>query len=738
MKTVQKSNNKSVRINYANIEKHDACFSREVAKYSMPIASREFILQYLQEIGSPVGITDMLKDFGLKDDEDRAEAFRWRLSAMIRDGQLVYNRNRKYAIASLLDLIKGSVGLKRDGSGFVIADDGGKDIMLTTRDMRTLLPEDQALVRIVDEDKRYRYGRLVEILQRTLTKVAGQYIEESGVGLVVPTSKYINSEIIIPPEKKGKAKIGQLVVARIVEYPTKICGPIGEIIEILGDQRGGNVEIELAQNTYGLSTSWSQEVLQEVQILKKEKASIPKNEYVGRKNLQELPFVTIDGEDAKDFDDAVYCKKATRGGGWVLYVAIADVSFYVAANSALDKEAFRRGNSVYFPSQVVPMLPEFLSCDICSLKPDVERLAMVCEIHVAASGEITRYFFYEAIIRSHARLTYTLAHAMLEGKDGSFSHLLPHLIELRHLYEVLLKHRTLRGALDFHRVETKIIFDNKNRIKKIVPLMQNYVNEIIEECMLAANVCASKFLLKHKIPALYRVHEAPSEEKMQNLRKLLGNMGLSLGGGKNPTSRDFVKLMHAVVGRKDELLIQTLVMRSLSKAIYAAENIGHFALAYSAYVHFTSPIRRYPDLINHRAIRHILLGNDIAKFFYDQHGMQLIGTQCSATERRADEATEDVIEWMKCEFMSKKVGEIYEGVIVHVTEFGLFIELREVYVEGLLHVTALAGDYYKFDNQMLSLQGKRTRKTYRLGDKIKVKVARVDLDERKIDFALAK
>ena len=514
---------------YANIEKYDPYFQRECLKYSKPIASRELILQYLEQAKRPLGITELIEIFVIQGDPERCESLRRRLLAMIRDGQIVQNRKGYYGLINEMDLVKGRVALRRDGSGFVVPDDGGKDIVLTVRALRTLLPDDSVLVRITDEEKKRRYGKVVEILQHNITQVAGYYFEENGIGFVTPTSKVLVQEVIVPPENKGPAKIGQLVTAKIVSYPTRFSGVIGKIEEVIGEERGGNVEINLAIRSYDLPYQWSQEVMDEIT---KVSSTIASEEWERREDLRQLPFVTIDGEDARDFDDAVYCEKAARGKGWILYVAIADVSYYVKEGSLLNQEALLRGNSVYFPQRVIHMLPELLSCELCSLKPNVERLVLVCKMHVSAEGKINKYSFCEAIINSHARLTYNLVHDMLEGKSDEYIELLPHLKELRHLYHALLKQRKLRGALEFNRAESKIIFDNKQHIKNIVPAMQNYVHGIIEECMLAANVCASGFLLKHKIPSLYRIHEGPNVEKLQSLRNFLKNLGLNLGGGK--------------------------------------------------------------------------------------------------------------------------------------------------------------------------------------------------------------
>lgn len=712
-------------------KKNDPFFEREARKYVNPIPSREFILQYLEKLGHPAKRNELIKAFSLTDEESQ-EALRRRLVAMLRDGQLMANRRGSYALIKQMALIRGHVVGHKEGYGFVIPEDRGDDVFLNARQMRQLFPGDQVLVSIVGKPGK-REGIVVEVLNRNFTQIVGRYYEEQGVAYVVPANKNISQEIIIPQGKQGDAKPEQLVVAQIVTYPTQRSSAVGEVIEVLGERMAPGMEIEVAIRSHGLPYQWSPEIAAECARL----PSSVTNEDGERQKLQQLPFVTIDGEDAKDFDDAVYCERLSKGG-WKLYVAIADVSHYVRYDTALDAEAALRGNSVYFPNHVIPMLPEVLANDLCSLKPNVDRLAMVCEMNISAAGKVTRSRFYDAVIRSHARLTYDEVFGILENQSKKHATLLPLLQELYDLYQVLLKQRKARGALEFDTIETKIVFGEGRKIARIKPVKRHYVHNIIEECMLAANVCASKFLLAGKIAALYRVHEGPDPEKLAVLRSFLHGLGLKLGGGKEPQSADYAKLLREVVGRADEHLVQTVLLRSLRQAIYTPENLGHFGLAYPAYAHFTSPIRRYPDLLNHRAIRYLLHGGKVKDYAYSAVMMHKFGEHCSMTERRADEATRDAISWLKCEYMQDKVGKIFDGIISGVTSFGLFVELKEIYVEGLLHVTSLKNDYYKFDPLKHRLYGKRSGKGYRLGDTIKVYVARVDLDEREIDFELAK
>lgn len=715
-----------------SISKTDPFFDREAQKYVKPIPSREFIMQYLEELGSPVKRSQLIKAFKLVD-KDSQEALRRRLNAMLRDGQLLINRKGNYALVDQMALVRGHVVCHKEGYGFLIPDDGSDDVFLNPRQVRSLFPGDRVLVSITTNNEYgKREGTVVEILERSFTQVVGRYVEEKGVAFIVPSNKNLTQEIIIPKGKEANAQKGQIVVSEIISYPTERSSATGKVIEVLGEHMAPGMEIEVAIRAHGLPFTWSDGVLSESSAIG---ARITEEAKVGRQELQHLPFVTIDGEDAKDFDDAVYCKRQTKGG-WILCVAIADVSHYVRFDTELDREALKRGTSVYFPSHVIPMLPEALSNELCSLKPNVERLAMVCEMRIAEDGEIGRYRFYDAVIKSHARFTYTEVFAQLEKKTKKPSVLLPELQELQSLYHALLKKRKARGALDFSRIETKIIFSKDRKIEKIEPVEHNYVYGIIEECMLAANVCASLFLLKGKIPALYRVHEGPTPEKLTDLRGFLSGLGLELKGGNKPKTIHYANLLQKIIGRPDEHLVQTVLLRSLRQAIYTPENIGHFGLAYEAYAHFTSPIRRYPDLINHRAIRYLLHGGKVKNYAYTHTMMQNFGDHSSQTERRADDASRDVTTWLKCEFMRDKIGKKFAGIISGVTNFGVFVELKDIFVEGLVHVTSLKNDYYNFDAMRQRLVGKRTGMVYRLGDSVKVLVTRVNLDERQIDFGL--
>ncbi len=735
--------------------------AREAEKYDNPIPSRELILRHLSERGSPAAREQLVEEFGLVSDED-VEALRRRLRAMERDGQLIYTRRGTYAPVDKLDLVCGRVSGHRDGFGFLIPDDGSDDLFLGPAQMRLVFDGDRCLARVSGLDRRgRREGAIVEVISRAHETIVGRYQIESDVGFVVADNPKIQQEVLVTPGRALNAKPGQFVEVKITHWPTPRFQPQGDIVEVIGNYMAPGMEIDVALRSFDIPHVWPEAVLKEAARLKPE---VDEKDKLKRVDLRHLPFVTIDGEDARDFDDAVYCEKPggwkLLTGGFRLYVAIADVSHYVKVGSALDREAEVRGNSVYFPERVVPMLPEQLSNGLCSLNPGVDRLAMVCEITLNKSGKMTDYQFYEAVIHSHARLTYNKVSDMLErpkspeGKRLSeeYAEVLPHLKQLYALYKVLLKARHTRGAIDFETQETRIVFGAGRKIAEIKPTERNDAHKLIEECMLCANVATAAFLQKHDIPALYRVHDGPPLERQEKLRAFLGELGLSLHKGKEgPTPKDYQALLERIQDRPDFHVIQTVMLRSLSQAVYSADNHGHFGLNYEAYAHFTSPIRRYPDLLVHRAIRSVIRSRrdtphvrregaasmPKARIYpYDEAALEQLGEQCSMTERRADEATRDVVNWLKCEFMRDRVGETFPGVITAVTGFGLFVELTDIYVEGLVHVTAMPGDYYHFDPLHHRLSGERSGRSFRLGDSVEVRVMRVDLDERKIDFEL--
>jgi len=733
---------------------HDAFAAREAEKYENPIPSREYILDLLDSAAAPITHPHMCDLLNLTD-EDQVEALRRRLIAMARDGQLISNRKDAYLRLDKIDVIRGRVQGHKDGYGFVIPANGGEDIYLHNRQMRRVFDGDEVLVRRSGEQYRGKEeGVIVEVLARNTGQLAGRFFNEDGVQFVRPENARITQDIMIPFGAYGGAQHGQIVVAEITQQPDKNRLPMGRVIQVLGDHMAPGMEIELAIQAHGIPCVWPQEAAAEAEQLPAEVAEPDKQHRI---DVRHLPFVTIDGEDARDFDDAVLCER--RRGGWRLYVAIADVSHYVKVDSPLDMEARARGNSVYFPDYVVPMLPEALSNGLCSLNPQVDRLCMVCEMTITDAGKITGYEFYEGVMHSHARLTYTNVGKILTetGEESAqlreeYRAVVPQLELLHNLYKCLRIARDERGAIDFETVETRIQFNEDRKIERIIPVKRNDAHKLIEECMLCANVCAAKFLEKHNLVGLYRVHEGPTEQKLTNLREFLSELGLGLAGGAEPTSGDYQQLMQMIQGRSDSNMIQTVMLRSLRQAMYQVENHGHFGLGYEAYTHFTSPIRRYPDLLVHRAIRAIVRSDlpsshvrraEGAKVIpqrqiypYNANDMVVFGEQCSMTERRADEATRDVVSWLKCEYLRDQVGAVFAGHVSAVTGFGLFVELNDLYVDGLVHITALPHDYYRFEAAQHRLVGERTRRVFGLGDELTVRVVRVDLENRKIDFEL--
>jgi len=725
--------------------------AREAARYENPIPSREVILDLLHSADSPLDQDGIAQRLSLAEPE-QLDALRKRLRAMERDGQLMVNRRGDYGLVDKMNLLHCRVQGHRDGYGFAIpVEKGGEDVYLSARQMNFVFDGDEVLVRVTGVDRRGRQeGKVVEVIARAHSTIVGRYQEESGIGYVIAENSRINHQVLIPPKEKNKAISGQIVTAEITAFPTRQLGAKGRITEILGDHMDPGLEIDVAIRSHGIPFEWPESVVDEAGRLEAEPLEEDKN---NRVDLRKLPFVTIDGEDARDFDDAVYCEKRTLGG-WRLWVAIADVSHYVRPGSALDDEASHRATSVYFPEKVVPMLPEALSNGLCSLKPSVDRLAMVCEMELSRTGKPSKHTFYEAVIHSHARLTYTQVGEVLE--KGSHPDVdkarVPDLKRLHSLYKVLRKARDKRGAIDFETVETRIVFNEQRKIDAIIPVVRNDAHKVIEECMLCANVAAAEFFEANEVPMLYRVHEGPTEEKLENLRKFLGELGLDLAGGSKPTPVHYQQLLQQIEDREDANVIQTMLLRSLRQAVYQAENGGHFGLHYPAYAHFTSPIRRYPDLLVHRGIRRVIRaqkkGRGVKRvrgakpipmksiFPYDVHAIATYGEHCSMAERRADDATREVNAWLKCEYLQDHVGDEFGGVVAAVTSFGLFVELEDLYIEGLVHITALPSDYYNFDASHQRLVGERSGRSFALGSKVRVQVARVDLDDKKIDLEL--
>jgi len=714
---------------------HDPHAQREAEKYENPIPSREFILETLEEAQKPLRIYQVAKKLDIpEDDDDRYEALSRRLKAMVRDGQLIRNRRGAFGILKKMDLITGRVLGHPDGYGFLVPDEGGKDLFLSEKEMQKVLHGDRVIASVIGEDRRGRQeGMIVEVTEHASKQILGRLNFEDGLAWVRPNNNRITQDLFIPQDGLLEAKEEQVVLAEIIHQPSMRSGPIGKIVEVVGDYMAPGMEIDSAIHAYGIPNQWNAELEAELAKIPDE---VTEADIEGRKDLRKMQLVTIDGADTKDFDDAVFAKKRTSG--WRLVVAIADVSHYVKPNTELDKEAFNRGNSVYFPQQVVPMLPSKLSDGLCSLNPKVDRLCMVADLQISAEGKLEKSQFYEAVMNSKARLTYSQVYDILTDENSEyrqeFAGQLENLETLYELYKVLQKAREERGALEFETTETRIVFDDERKIKEIVPVYRNDAHKLIEECMLMANVATARYLKWHKMPVLYRVHEQPQEDRLTNLRTFLGDFGLTLEGGEQPTAHDYADVAAKVAGEPHEHLVQTVLLRSMNQAVYQPENKGHFGLNYDHYTHFTSPIRRYPDLLIHRAIRHVWTKKGVDAFDYNESQMVDLGQHCSDTERRADEATRDAVTFLKCEFLSHRLGQEYEAVVASATNFGLFVELQPLFVEGLVHITELGEDYFHYDHARHCLKGERTGKVYRIGDRLKVQVAQVNLDDRKVDL----
>jgi ribonuclease R len=679
------------------------------------------ILDALNRAGAPLTVDELAARLEVGRRERRA--FDAALASLERAGEVVQNRAGSLLIARRIALVAGRVEGHADGHGFLVPDDGSAPVFLPPHEMREVMHGDRAAVRVSGRDHRGRpQGAIVEVLERARRRIVGRLHAEHGVLFLVPEDRRVAHDILVPPAEAGKAKAGEVVTVELVAPPSRHAQPIGRVAEVLGHHADPGMEIDIAVRKFDLPHEFSKKALAQARATPDE---VGQQDFSGRRDLRQLGFVTIDGETAKDFDDAVYCRR--EGKGYRLWVAIADVSHYVRHGDALDLEARERGTSVYFPRRVIPMLPEKLSNGICSLNPKVDRLAMVCEMAITPRGEVARYEFYPAVFRSSSRLTYTGVWDRLSSGSADAN-----LQNLHAVFQVLLEARNRRGAIDFETVETRMVFDARGKIERIVAETRNDAHRIIEECMLAANVCAGNLLAEHAHPALYRVHDVPAAEKVAALRDFLAELGLQLPGGEIPRPRDYAQLLEKIRKRPDFALLQTILLRSLKQAVYSPNNLGHFGLAFDSYVHFTSPIRRYPDLLVHRAIKEVLRNQK-----YEGVDWEQLGRHCSETERRADDASRDVETWLKCYYMRDHVGGTFSGTITGVVPFGLFVTLDEYFVDGLVHISELGRDYFQFDGARHMLLGERTGKRFRLADRMTVKLVRVDLDTRKIDLVPA-
>jgi ribonuclease R len=696
-------------------------------RYTHKIPSREEILAAMEQAKQPLLLEALAPRFGIRTEQHR-RALENRLRAMVRDGQLLRNRAEEFCLTRHLDVVTGTVLAHRDGFGFLRPDDGGSDLYLAAREMQILWDGDRVAARAQDTS-RGREGHVVEILARGKTRIVGQFRRERGIDSVLESGDS-HTEVLIARGESHGAKPGDVVNVEVLEYPSKRGHAVGKVIDIVGRKDQSGIDTDVAILAHGIPNEWPADTLAEARGFS---AEVPEKAKHDRVDLRSTPLVTIDGADAKDFDDAVYCEP--HGDGWRLLVAIADVSHYVRPDSALDREARARGTSVYFPDRVVPMLPEALSNGLCSLNPHVDRLCLVCEMQVSRAGEVTRSRFYDAVMRSAARLTYTEAAAMLVAARPRGPHA-ERIADLQHLnavYEAFAAVRKKRGAIDFDLPESKIELDERGQVKNVRAVERLVTHKIIEECMIAANVEAAKRLSKGRMPTLYRVHEGPNEERLEELVLFLRTFGYKVNPSKL-TPQEINRVLESVVGKPEEELVETVVLRSMKQARYQPNNVGHFGLALGAYAHFTSPIRRYPDLLVHRAIKHLGDKRSAKGFRYGLEEMDRLGEHTSRTERRADEATREVAERLKCVYLKKRVGETFDVIISSVVPFGLFVRLPEVQSDGLVHVTALPRDYYHKDATGTVLKGERTGREYRLTETLKVRLVAVNVEERKVDF----
>ncbi|MDN3404156.1 MULTISPECIES: ribonuclease R [unclassified Pseudoalteromonas] len=716
----------------------DPNLSREQEKYENPVPSREFILTHLQERSKPANYAQLCEELAVND-EERQIAFKRRLRAMERDGQLYFNKFKCYALIDEAGLTKGKVVGHRDGFGFLEVEGESKDWFIAKHQMNMVLHGDIVLAKGTKRGSGSKCdARIIKVLTNERAPIVGRYFVEHGIAVVVAEDPRITQDIIILPGNEKGARHNQMVQVQITQNPSRNMNAVGKVIDVLGEHLAPGMEIEVALRNHDIPHVWPEEVEQQVAHLGE---FVEEADKQGRVDLRGLPLVTIDGEDARDFDDAVYCEPK-KSGGWRLWVAIADVSHYVGMNTPLNKEAIERGNSVYFPEQVIPMLPKVLSNGLCSLNPEVDRLCMVAEMTVSQEGKLSGYKFYEAVMNSHARLTYTKVNAILHNDEKlrkEYAAVVPHLTDLQQMYMALKAARQERGAIEFETLETRFVFNAQRKIESIVPVIRNDAHKLIEECMILANVSAAKLLEKHEASALYRVHDEPDSEKLGNFTQFLTELGIESTLSDEPTPKEITHVLARLGDRPEAELIQTMLLRSMKQAVYQPDNIGHFGLALSAYAHFTSPIRRYPDLVVHRAIKAVLKAQGqqtSGEYAYSDDEVDQLGEQCSTTERRADDATREVADWLKCEYMQDHVGMEFNGVISSVTNFGLFIRLDDLQIDGLIHVTNLGDEYFQHDAAKHCLVGEHTHTVYRLGDKVTVQVASVSLDDRRINLTL--
>ena len=728
--------------------KKDPNFQREASIYVKPVASRELLLQLISEHSKPVSLEQLTQELGLTD-PDQIEGLRRRIVAMVRDGQIKADSNNVFQLMARSSLKSGRISATKDGTGYCIFDDVSEPLLIRAQQMRQVFDGDQVLVNERIQAGYEPDGVIVEVTERNTLSIVGNFYRTPSTSYVVPLNKRNQHISIHISGDTSDIAEGALVEVKIDQQPAITAMSQGQIHKVFDRTQAGQ-EIEIALLNHRLRHEWTEKLLQEAE---KVPSAITDQQIKTRFDLREQAFVTIDGEDSKDFDDAVFCKK--EKSGFRLWVAIADVSEYVQPGQALDLEAQLRGNSVYFPREVLPMLPERLSNGICSLNPNQDRLALVCEMRVTAKGNVTDFFFFEAVFRSHARLTYGQVASVLENKEKSqlTKEVSANLVALEKVYQAFLHSRNKRGALTIELPELRFIFEN-DRVKSLTHTTRNIAHKIIEEAMLAANVCAAKLLAEQKIPTLYRKHDDPDTARVTEFQQFLKLLGLRLAGNGEPRPKHFLNLIEQLdkIVNADIILMQ--ILRTMSKAEYTPDQLPHFGLAYESYTHFTSPIRRYPDLLVHRAIRSLIhsrkkttgvkrvKGSGIWKnkesYPYDKQQLATIGRHCTDTEKRAEDASRDVQQYLRCTYLQKFVGDSFQGIVKTVTKFGLFVEMEKTYSEGLLHISQLRGDYYIFDKNSMSLRGEHSGVTYSTGTKVGVRLVKVDIEQGMIDLELDK
>ncbi len=699
------------------------------------------ILDTLIRAGKPLTPEELEALLSVAGRRDQRELLR-QLRHLQKLGRLMMNRSGRYVLPEKADMITGRVIGHSDGFGFIKSQTGGDDLLLPAREMRRVLHDDKVLVKQIGLDRRGRgVATVVELVAEddgvtANRKIVGRLYKSHRNLYVAPEDPRYSRDIEALEDITSGAEQGQVVVIEVTRHPLEHRQIAGRIVEILGRHMAPGMEIEVAIRKHDLPHQWPVSVLAEADKIPRQVRAYDVRK---RRDLRKLAFVTIDGADARDFDDAVYCERS--GKGWTLWVAIADVAHYVSTESALDHQALERGNSIYFPNRVIPMLPEALSNGICSLNPDVDRLCMCCEMQIGPRGAIKSWHFYNGVLRSRARLTYSKVAAALTNNDagllGQASPLLPHLQQLERLFHAFLKARKRRGAIDLDLPETRIFYNAERKIDRIEASVRNDAHRIIEECMLAANVCAAQFVTSHRACGLFRVHPGPKPERLADLRAFLGQFGVQLGGGDKPQGHEYQRVIEQLPDEPAKRrLVQTMLLRSMSQAVYSEHNDGHFALTYPGYAHFTSPIRRYPDLVLHRVIKQILSRRVIPVDTPQREAMHSMAVHCSTTERRAEEASREVIQWLKAEYMQDRIGEEFSATVTTVTGFGIFVELKALFVEGLVHITELGNDYFHFDPLAHRLSGERSGQRFTVGDAVRVRLIRVSLEDAKIDFSL--